>query len=190
MLDTPMHVTCRQWIVDVLEDHLRLVALAMRQRAKLEGWLKFELAERIEREGFVPIQVEAAYGQSRSDIAFHRGPDRYDVELKTPNTNYRVPGILNMHRPITNNIASIVVDARKLEAISGQGIVSFVLFPIAPGDGQWKVYLARISQELGVPLSEDEYCTRVVVPLGDGNSCEVIVSCFPYPMRSPVGQNL
>jgi len=39
-----MHTTCRKWIVEILEKNLSLVALAVRQRAKFEGWLKFEFA--------------------------------------------------------------------------------------------------------------------------------------------------
>lgn len=50
----------------------------------------------------------------RADVTFHDGNERDDVELKTPNTNWRIPGILNKHRPITKNFAGVVKDARKL----------------------------------------------------------------------------
>ncbi len=56
-----MDVICRQWIVAILQNHLPLVALAVCQRAKFEGWLKFELAQRAEAAGCIPVRVESAY---------------------------------------------------------------------------------------------------------------------------------
>lgn len=38
----------RGWIVEVLTSRLDVMRLAVRRRAKLEGWLKFELACRAE----------------------------------------------------------------------------------------------------------------------------------------------
>ncbi len=178
-----MHVTCRQWIVDILQSHVPLVALAVRQRTKFEGWLKLELACRAEKEGASSVMVEASFdeGSGRSDIAFYFDNIRYDLELKTPNTNWRVPGVAKRTRPITKNVASIVQDARKLEGCSGQGIVAFVLFPVPQGDNRWRHYLQRISHELENVLSENDHCTRVNVPLASGASCEVVVCSFAYP---------
>lgn len=34
----------RQWIVEVIKEHPMVSAIAVRQRAKFEGWLKLELA--------------------------------------------------------------------------------------------------------------------------------------------------
>lgn len=46
-----MHDTVRNWIADVLRRNPGPVLIAMRQRAKFEGWLKFELAAHAERYG-------------------------------------------------------------------------------------------------------------------------------------------
>jgi hypothetical protein len=168
-------------VVEALEDHPNLLALAVRQRAKWEGWLKFELAARAEREGYGPVGLEEAYGQWRADITLHDDHERYDVELKTPNANWRVPGVQDKHRPITNNIAGIVADARKLAFAPDQGVVCFALFPVPAGSAAWAVYLERIAGELGMLLSEAEHCSRVRVNLGVGQACEVVVCAFLYP---------
>ncbi len=169
--------------MEVLQEHLPLLTIAVRQRAKMEGWLKFELARRADREGCGDVLVEEGYGRGRSDVAFSSDGERYIIELKTPNTNWLVPGVTQKHRPITKNIDSIILDARKLAFARGQGIVSFVLFPVPIGHSAWHVYLKRISTELRVPLSETDLCTRVDVPLGKDQSCEVIVCSFAYPAR-------
>jgi len=182
-----MDMKVRRWVVEAMEGHPDLVALAVRQRAKWEGWLKFELAARAGREGHGPVSVEEGYGQVRADVTFHDRSNRYDVELKTPNTNWRMPGVLAKTRPITMNIAGIVADARKLEQVPGLGIVCFALFPVPAGHDKWVVYLERISEELGAPLSEARHCSRVVVDLGDDNACEVVVCAFPYPPGPGLG---
>jgi len=170
-----MDTTCRQWITDILKDHLSLVALAVRQRAKFEGWLKFELAQRAEAAGCIPVRVESAYGEGRSDITFHANGMRYDMELKTPNTSWRMPGVENATRPITMNIESIVQDALKLRNCPGQGVVSFVLFPVPSGSRQWRTYLDRIAHALETSLSEDQHCTRVHIPINKDQACDVVV---------------
>ena len=50
----------RGWIVDVLGQRRDLLAVAVRQRAKFEGWLKFELALHAIRQGASAVQVETA----------------------------------------------------------------------------------------------------------------------------------
>ena len=55
-----MHDTIREWIVEVLECHQHLLAIALRQRAKFEGWLKFELAMVAEKHGAQSVEVETA----------------------------------------------------------------------------------------------------------------------------------
>ena len=68
--------------------------MAIRQRAKFEGWLKFELAYEASREEEVNniLVVESGYEgqQIRGDLYFRRNNKEYIVELKTPNTNWRV----------------------------------------------------------------------------------------------------
>lgn len=65
----------RQWIDQILEEHPKILKLALRQRAKFEGWLKFELAVQAKLYGAVDVEVESASPQnetdlSQSDIAF------------------------------------------------------------------------------------------------------------------------
>src|SRR5436190_23834073 len=125
----------RRWIVDVLEQRRPLLNVAVRKRAKFEGWLKFELALHAEQHGATNVEVETPSDSgSRSDLSFTYGGCRYDVELKTCNTNYRMPGVLDSTRPITKNIASVVIDGNKLRLCPGQGIVAFCLFPVSVGD--------------------------------------------------------
>src|SRR5687768_11451655 len=131
----------RRWIVDVLEQHRALLTIAVRQRAKFEGWLKFELALHAARCGAKSVQVETASDSgARSDLSFVYQGQRYDVELKTCNTNWRMKGVLDLTRPITKNITSVVVDAGKLRRCPGQGIVAFCLFPVGCDDGRWIEY--------------------------------------------------
>jgi len=97
-----MEKILRSWIVDVLEQRRSLLAIAIRQRAKFEGWLKFELALYAEQHGATSVEVEAPTGAgSRSDLTFLYDGKRYDVELKTSNTNWRMKGVLARTRPIT-----------------------------------------------------------------------------------------
>lgn len=181
--DDAMHSMVREWIVDILRSRLPLISVAVQRRAKFEQWLKFELAFACEQHGATDLEVEAPSGESyRSDLAFRYQGVLYHVELKTPNTNWRIPGVRKKSRPITRNIASVEKDARKLVECEGRGLIAFVLFPIPTGSDQWKEYLERISRGLGIALSEEAHCSRVSVPVCDGHFCEVIVCCFPYPV--------
>jgi hypothetical protein len=173
----------RAWIVEIIERRKTLLAVAIRQRAKFEGWLKFELAAHAERKGARDVEVEASPGTSgsgrfRVDIAFVFGDTRYNLEIKTPNSNWRLPGVLDKIRPITKNIAEIINDAKKLAECPGRGLVAFVLFPVPPKDRRWIEYLERIASELDISLTEDDHTARVNVPLRHGYSADLIVSCF------------
>lgn len=180
-----MHAILREWIVEVLENHQQVLAIAVRQRAKFEGWLKFELAAAAERHGAQSVEVESVYDDSgpsneRSDLSFLFHGRRYDVELKTANTNWRIPGILNNRRPITRNVKRIIRDGHKLARCPGQGIVAFVLFPV-PQDRRWTGYLDRIAEALNIPLSEHSHCRRLSVALENGQSADLIVCSFEVP---------
>ena len=64
----------RSWIVDVLEQHRPLLAVALRQRAKFEGWLKFELALYAEQHGATNVEVETPSDTgARADLSFTYG---------------------------------------------------------------------------------------------------------------------
>ncbi len=163
----------REWITTVLDHHPSVLAIAIRQRAKFEGWLKSELAAHAEQQGALAVQVEASFTNvtlnlCRSDITFYYDDKRYDVELKTPNSNWRIPGVLNTTRPITQNIDEIINDGKKLKGSGGVGIIAFVLFPVPTQDRQWIKYLERIATSLSIPLSQIDHSSRLAVSLGGG----------------------
>jgi hypothetical protein len=181
----------RHWIGEILAGHKQLLAIAIRQRAKFEGWLKFELAAQAERYGATAVEVESASNDpdskyARSDIAFHLSGIRYDIELKTPNTNWRMPGVVNTTRPVTKNIAEIIFDAQKLYRCPGQGIVAFVLFPIPSGDNQWRKYLERIATNLAIPLTEASHCSRLSMPVTNWQFADIVICAFTVPHRQGI----
>lgn len=187
-----MYDAIREWIVEILENHKQLLTIAVRQRAKFEGWLKFELAVVAEKHGAQSVEVESAcdergFSGERSDLSFIYDGNRYHVELKTANSNWRMPGVRNKTRPITKNIAGIVNDARKLSRCSGEGIVAFVLSPIPPQDNRWTEYLDRIASELGIPLSEQVHCRRLSVDWGQGESADLVVCSFAVQSSNVAG---
>ena len=178
-----MDAMLRDWIREVFDQHKALLPLAVRQRAKFDGWLKFDLASIAEQHGARQVEVEVPYpdGTKRADIGFEFDSTAYCVELKTPNTNWRMPAVpVNKHRPITRNIAGIVSDAKKLAECSRQGIVAFALFPVSRGDRKWVRYLQRIAEKTGVSLSEEKNCFRwpIDLPSEQGENPEIVVCAF------------
>lgn len=174
-------ILIRRWIVEVIRAHASLVAIAVRQRAKFEGWLKFELAAYAELQGASDVKVEAGSaesGRARCDLTFEHNGGRCDVELKTCNTNWRMEGVLNLTRPLTKNIAEIVADARKLTMCQGEGIVAFCVFPVPTEDRRWTQYLTRIGNQVGIRLSVESHTDRVSVSLGGGCEADVVVVAF------------
>ena len=185
-----MDAMLRDWIREVFDQHKALLPIAVRQRAKFEGWLKFELAFVAGQHGAQEVQVEVPYqgSKKRADIGFVFDDVPYCVELKTPNTNWRMPAVpVNKHRPITRNIASIVRDAKKLAECPRQGIVAFALFPVPPGSRRWVKYLQRIAEETQVHLSEEKDCFRwqVDLPSEQGEKPEIVVCTFAVNAAQP-----
>lgn len=183
------HDVVKNWIAEVLRGHPGPVAIAMRQRAKFEGWLKFALAAHAEIEGAKDVRVEAPTSESginrgRSDISFRWNGIRYDVELKTPNTNWRMPGVEKLTRPITKNIASIVEDARKTNSQDCQPLVAFVIFPVPCGNHRWLQYLERIGNELQLTLSRETHATQITLPISREHSADVVICCFAVSSRA------
>lgn len=167
----------RKGIVDILTKHEELLRIPLRQRAKFEGWLKFELACYLDQIGMRSVKVESQdYFRGRTDIAFFKDDNPYSIELKTPNTNWRILGVNSSGRPITKNIQSIVDDAFKLN--SQYGIVAFVLFPVPVDDSRWEVYLKRISKKTGLCLSKENNCDVVKMNIDDKHTCDLIVCSF------------
>jgi hypothetical protein len=176
-----LETTIRGWIGEIIRAHSSLLGIAVRQRAKFEGWLKLELAAHAEAHGASDVKVESGYEHAigtRCDLTFNYGGRRCDIELKTCNTNWRIQGILPLTRPITQNVRAIVKDARKLENCPGEGIVAFCIFPLLRGDQRWEEYLARISSELGLALSATEHTDRVTICLDGDHEADVAVVVF------------
>lgn len=168
-------------ILNILEENKELLKIPLRQRAKFEGWLKFELAYYLEKDGNKDVGVEVQISNNgassiRADISFCKDDVRYFVELKTPNTNWRIDGVNNSHRPITKNIDSIVSDNTKLINLDSgsKGIVAFVLFPIPEESDQYFKYLGRIGKQL---ISEDSY-KMLTLDIDDNNKCNMLICSF------------
>lgn len=139
-------------IVSILEDNAGLVFTAIKQRAKFEGWLKFQLAHKLlEEDG--KVEVERPYptnGKLHADIYAKNA----FIELKTPNTNYRYKQCISCNRPVTKNITSIIEDINKLRSIEdNEKYIAFVIFPIDQ-DKKYREYILRIENEGRVKLFE------------------------------------
>lgn len=129
-------------ICSILKEKEDIVHVAMKQRSKFEGWLKLELAHRLS-EYFDDVEIECSRDTSLVDI--YAGGSL--VELKTPNTSYRVDNVGTKTRPITNNIDSIIKDIQKLKGLSSQSephYIAFVMFPIDEV-GAYKVHTGKIT---------------------------------------------
>ena len=128
----------------------------------------------------------------RSDLTFLYDRRRYDVELKTSNTNWRIKRVLAPTRPITKNIRGVIIDGGKLRECPGDGIVAFCLLPVEAGDDRCMDYLKRIDEELGISLSDREHTSRVTVPLSARHQADIVVATFgvPKPLLNAVALNL
>lgn len=168
----------RNWMASIIESRPDVIALALKQRAKFEGWLKFELASLSAKtaQGVV-LEPPLPSGASRADLGVTIGGRTWFIELKTANTNWRMAGVEDLSRPVTKNISGIVEDGEKMRAANG-GIVGFVLFPIPTDDSRWTLYLCRVGDALGVALSESDHCRRVSVALDSGHTAQLVVCAF------------
>ena len=168
----------REGIVQILANHEGLLGLPLRQKAKFEGWLKFELAHHLEQIGMKDVEVETKrwHRRDRTDITFFHNGEPYSVELKTPNTNWKIDGVNSNARPITKNIQSVIDDAMKLN--SPNGIVAFVLFPVPVGDNRWESYLKRIAEKTGIEVRREHNCDVVKVSIDSENECNLAVCTF------------
>jgi len=114
--------------------------LACQQRAKFEGWLKFELASALKgKVDFDKIILEDSYATNgRSDISFEYAGSKWFVEMKTANTNWRAENLENLSRPVTRNMDGIAEDIIVLREKSApaRGLAVFCIFPIP--DRLWK----------------------------------------------------
>jgi hypothetical protein len=85
-----MHDLIRKGIVEILENNKPLLKIPVRQKAKFEGWLKFELANWLELQGIENVEVESKvdYRRDRTDITFFHNNEPCSIELK--NTQYKL----------------------------------------------------------------------------------------------------
>lgn len=108
--------------------------MACQQRAKFEGWLKFELASALAHHSdFTNIILEDGYPKGgRSDLSFISQGAKWYVEMKTANTNWRAEGLENVTRPVTRNIDGIIDDILVLhqKCPPNKGMAVFLLFPV------------------------------------------------------------
>lgn len=158
---------------EIIEKRYAIIDVASKQRAKYEGWLKFELVEQLLNSGAEEIVLEAPYGEYRSDIGLRFNNQQYYLELKTCNTNYRMKGADNKHKPITKNINSIIADVEKLRRFESSGIVCFTLFPLPVDDTRYLRYIQRIEDRVGFKLVKDKHF--ITINMID---YEVLICCF------------
>jgi hypothetical protein len=168
----------RNAILEILKNHEGILRIAVRQRAKFEGWLKFELASYLEQNGMDNVEVESKFINrlERADISFFHQGEPYNLELKTPNTNWIVNGVKSLTRPITKNIESIVADEVKLR--NSKGIIAFVLFPVPLDDNRWEQYLYRIGEQTKITLGKETNCTTMRFKINGKEECNLIICTF------------
>ena len=158
-MNTPV-VEIRQVLNKILISRKDVVQLASQQRAKFEGWLKFELAVALRsKAGFNNVTLEERYlTTGRSDISFEYNGAKWFVEMKTANTNWRAEDLEKLTRPITRNIDGIVEDIMVLreKCAPSHGLVVFCVFPVP--DFLWRNarhkrndHLSRIEKGGGLP---------------------------------------
>lgn len=129
-------------LVNILTSRQDLVFIAIKQRAKFEGWLKFELANEL-RKLYPDTCVEKCMPYKGSEKLVDVFSNNSCIELKTPNTSYRHDGCENRTRPITSNIDSIINDINALKDIGVNGYIAFVLFPI-DNNGKYQSHIDKI----------------------------------------------
>ena len=116
-------------IESILSNNQDLLEIAFKQRAKFEGWLKFEIAKEFQKSG-KDTKVEYPIAKGHVDLF----AENCLIELKTPNTSYTCEGVDPKTRPITDNVNSIISDVDKLrnitEGLSYDSFIAFVMFPI------------------------------------------------------------
>lgn len=116
----------------LLKSNEGLLAIAVKQRAKFEGWLKFELAHALNCK-YPGVVVEfSAERNGGEKVLVDLHANNSLIELKTANTNYCKDLCQSPTRPITKNVESINHDIEKLKSISfsGKKYIAFTMFPL------------------------------------------------------------
>ena len=144
-----MEATIFRLLCQILQNNAPLLSIAISQRAKFEGWLKFELAAEL-KQRYLDTRVEESVNGLHIDIHSNKSL----IELKTPNTSYSTKGCVNRICTITDNINGIISDIHKLCSIIprpyNNGYVAFVMFPVDAKKYQY--HINRVINHLGRPL--------------------------------------
>ena len=155
-----------KYIADTIESILSsnedLLKIAFRQRAKFEGWLKFEIAKEFQKSG-KDTKVEYPIAKGHVDLF----ADNCLIELKTPNTSYTCEGVDPKTRPITKNVNDIIYDINKLGKLRKISenhcynlFIAFVMFPIDKNTkSKYIEHINRIENHIqaqGLQIIKDE----------------------------------
>lgn len=119
-------------IKTILMGNQSLITIALQQRAKFEGWLKFELANKLKKM-YADTVVEYHLKGMNAHVDIYSNQSL--IELKTPNTSYNANDCINAKKNITDNVKGIVNDINKLNSINPKvsyvgGYIAFVMFPL------------------------------------------------------------
>ena len=119
-------------IESILNNNKGTVSIAIQQRAKFEGWLKFELAHELKK-NYADTVVEYYFPSINAHVDIYSNQSL--IELKTSNTSYKIPNCKDATRPITKNVNDIISDINKLKSINQKGsykgaYIAFVMFPL------------------------------------------------------------
>ena len=143
-------------IKKIISKNKDLLEIAFRQRAKFEGWLKFEIAKEFQKSG-KDTKVEYPIAKGHVDLF----ADNCLIELKTPNTSYTCKGVAPKTRPITKNVNDInkLGKLRKISKVPCYDLfIAFVMFPIDTN----KKYMRHVNkienhiQAQGLQIIKDE----------------------------------
>jgi CRISPR type III-B/RAMP module RAMP protein Cmr1 len=151
-------------IYGCLKENRSKLQLPVRQRAKVENWLKVELLYSIWQELLhgnhkSEIEIERPYPKNkklRCDIFFTTPRKRHVyLELKIVNTSYncnynRIP---KKTKAIADNVESVIDASKRLRKLTNKGderIVAFVVYPLCKEKlSKWKYHESKINDKIG-----------------------------------------
>lgn len=136
-------------------EHHRGLGVFAGERSKFEGWLKVELVNVLMCRCY-----DAVPEKDTIDVVCGNAA----IELKTINTNYSYEGVTYKHKPITDNVYSIIEDINKLENTAYKlKAVVFVAFPLKHGQEEWQnIHLPKITERVS-RMQHDEiiFCNSI-----------------------------
>lgn len=153
-------------IYDCLRENRGKLQLPVRQRAKVEGWLKVELFYSIWQKLLhgnpnLEIGIERSYPNNENlhcDIFFVTPQKKHIyLELKIINTSYDCNSNLipKKTKPITMNVNSITVASKRLRQITkkdkrNKGFVAFIVYPLCKEKlSKWEEHESKINKKIG-----------------------------------------